>query len=123
MGAASVQQMADRVAQLLHERLAIRGEGLAAKLENGGRRLPRQIRREAAYLAESAARAADPQQFMRLDHPRISLAYDACLRYLTARPPRRGWVVALRAALWRVAVVLVMVSALALAFAAWRGLL
>ncbi|MFN3936581.1 MAG: hypothetical protein ACK4KW_03285 [Gemmobacter sp.] len=82
MGAASVQQMADRVAQLMEDRLRIRGNGLAEKLRRGGRALPRRVRREAEYLAEVAALARHPKVQTMLDDTRIAEAYDTCIRHL-----------------------------------------
>ena len=38
-----MQQMADRVAELMEARLRVKGEGLTAKLKRGGRFLPRRV--------------------------------------------------------------------------------
>lgn len=82
MSAVDVQQMAARVAELLEARLNVGGSTLADKLRRGGRRLPRKIRREAAYLAAAADQARVPKLMAQVDHARITQAYDACLRYL-----------------------------------------
>ncbi|MFA5537714.1 MAG: hypothetical protein WDA23_00780, partial [Gemmobacter sp.] len=68
MSAVTVQQMADRVAALMEERLRIRGRGLAEKVKRGGRALPRKVRREAEYLAEVADLAQHPKVQTMLDH-------------------------------------------------------
>lgn len=123
MGATSVQQMADRIAALMEERLGVKGDALADKLARGGGKLPREVRAEAAFLAESAAQAANPALFTRLDHARIASAYDTCLRHLkkTGRGARRqGLLIDMLA---RIAVILLVVAALALGVALWRGLL
>ena len=122
MGASSVQQMADRIAALMEERLGARGATLADKLRHGGGKLPRDIRAEAEFLAESAAQAANPTLFVRLDHARIATAYDTCLRHLKATGRgalRRGMLMDMLA---RIALIVLVVAGLALAFAAWRGL-
>ena len=82
MSGITVQQMADRVAALMEDRLRVRGAGLAEKLRRGGRLLPRRVRTEAAYLAKAAANSAVPKLFLQLDHQRIAAAYDVCLRHL-----------------------------------------
>lgn len=79
---ASVQQMAGRVAELMEQRLRIRGANLIDKLRRGGRFLPRRVRREAEYLAKSAEAARNPRMQMQLDYEKIARAYDVCVRYL-----------------------------------------
>lgn len=87
MSAISIQQMADRVAALMEERLGTRGTGLEAKLRKAGRSLPRKVRSAAEQLAQAAAMAQNPKLLLRLDHDAIAQAYDICLRHLTALPP------------------------------------
>jgi hypothetical protein len=123
LGAITVQQMADRVAALMEERLRVRGKGLPEKLRRGGRRLPRRIRKEAAYLAEVAFLAQNPKVQMMLDDERIATAYDACVRHLQAIGRRgrvSGFLIDVAgSAVFRI----IVVAALALAVATWRGLL
>lgn len=123
MGSASVQQMAERVAGLLEERLGIKGDGLREKLRRGGGRLPRKLRREMTYLAESAEKAANPEYLLHLDHERVAQAYDDSLRHLSGLGPlkRRG-LLAPRT-LVRIAVNLLIVGVLLAAFLLWRGLI
>lgn len=123
MGEASVRQMADRVAALMEERLGIRGSTLADKLDSGGRRLPRRIRREAEYLAGAAGQAADPAQLAQLDHPRIARAYDACVTHLTRIGPLGRYRAALLALSGRLSVNLLILAAIVVAVLLWRGLI
>ena len=51
MSLATVKQMADRVDQLLEERLHLKGGTLDSKLRRAGRRLPRPVRDAGAALA------------------------------------------------------------------------
>lgn len=123
MGAASIVQMADRVAALMEERLGVRGDGLAAKLRRGGNQLPRDVRAEAQWLAEAAAMADNPKLLARLDQARAAKAYDTCLRHLrqARKWDRRGErAIAL---LGQGAVILLATAALAVGLAWWRGLL
>lgn len=82
MSVANLQQMVGRVAELFEARLNVGGKTLADKLRRGGRRLPRNVRREAAYLAQAAEQARVPKLMVQIDHARTANAYDACLRYL-----------------------------------------
>jgi hypothetical protein len=79
---ASVQQMADRVAELMEARLRIQGGDLSAKVRRGGRRLPRRVLAAAQLLAASAEQARSPKLLSRLDPERVALAYDTCVSYL-----------------------------------------
>lgn len=123
MSAISVQQMADRVAGLMEERLKVRGKGLADKLRRGGRLLPRKVRAEAQLLAEAAERAKVPKLMLQLDLERVSAAYDACLHYL--RPLGRG--ARARGYLLTVAagsgLAVVVTAGLVVTVLAWRGFL
>jgi hypothetical protein len=123
MSGLAVQQMADRVAALMEERLRVRGRGLRDKLRNGGRRLPYRVRKEAEYLAEVAFLAQNPKVQTMLDDARIAAAYDTCMRHLNGvRATGRvaGFLLGL---VGSVVFQVIVVVALALAFAAWRGLL
>jgi hypothetical protein len=123
MSGVSVQQMADRVAELMEERLRVRGDGLPAKLRRGGRFLPRKVRAQAAYLAEAAARAQVPRLQLQIDHTKVTTAYDTCVRHL--KPLGRG---ARRRALaldvmTSLAAVVLVTGVLVLAVLVWRGFL
>lgn len=121
MGAISIQQMADRVAQLLEERLRIRGTGLAEKLNRGGRRLPRKVRTAATELARAAHMSQNPKLLLQLDEARIAEAYDTCLRYLAplgSAARRRGLALSVAA---QVAFGLILVAGVAALVLKLRG--
>lgn len=84
MGAATIQQMADRVSGLLGERLGVKGKGLADRLRQAGNRLPSGIRAEARYLDTAAAQARNPKLLVQIDDRRVAEAYDACVTYLAS---------------------------------------
>ncbi|MFN3641365.1 MAG: hypothetical protein ACK4TB_00400 [Gemmobacter sp.] len=123
MGAITVQQMADRVAALMEERLGVRGSGLRDKLRRGGRRLPRRVRKEAEYLAEVAFLAQNPKVQTMLDDARIAAAYDACVRHLQGAAGKGRAAAFLVNLAGSVVFQLAVVAGLALAVARWRGLL
>jgi hypothetical protein len=82
MGAVTIQQMADRVAALMEERLRIKGSTLSQKLRKGSGLLPRKVRAEARELARFSVMAQNPKLLMQVDESRVAEAYDICLRYL-----------------------------------------
>jgi hypothetical protein len=88
MSAVAIQQMAERVAQLLEERLGISGRDLGAKLRRGGRALPRKVREGAELLVIAAEKAKNPKLLGQIDMGAVSDAYDACLRHLSALDPK-----------------------------------
>ncbi|MFN0116529.1 MAG: hypothetical protein ACKVPY_17805 [Paracoccaceae bacterium] len=123
MAGASIQQMAERVAQLMEERLRVRGRSLDDKLRRGGRALPKRVLREAWYLAEAADRARVPKLLLQLDHARIAEAYDICVRYLKPLGAgARRWNAVLNFATSLAAIVLV-TAVLVLTVLVWRGYL
>lgn len=87
MSAVTIQQMADRVAQLLEERLGLGGKGLAAKMKRAGRTLPRKVRDAGRLLAASAQKAQNPKLLGQIDMGEVTEAYDVCLKHLIAIDP------------------------------------
>lgn len=92
MSGVAIQQMADRVAALMEERMGIRGTGLSAKVRKAGRSLPRKIRAAATDLAEAAERAQNPKLLVQVDQAKVAADYDLCVRHLMT--VRRGGVIA-----------------------------
>lgn len=123
MGAASIQQMADRVSGLMEERLRVAGSGLAAKMEKGGRMLPRPMREAGERLARAAMMAQNPRLIIQVDEAQVAEDYDTCLRHLlkvNIWDHRKGRVIGLTISILGI---LIVVAALAGGFAYWRGLL
>ncbi len=87
MSSVAIQQMADRVAQLLEERLGIKASDLASGLRKGGRALPRRVREAGELLAVSAAKAKHPKLLGQIDMGAVTEAYDACVRHLMTIDP------------------------------------
>ena len=121
MSVANLHLMAGRVAELFEARLNIGGRTLADKLRRGGRRLPREVRREAAYLAQAVEQAKVPKLMVQIDHARTADAYDACLRYLKpigAAERRRTLAMQI---LTGVGAAVFLTGALVLLILVWRG--
>lgn len=117
MGAITIQQMADRVAALMEERLGIKGTGLAAKLRRGGRRLPRKVRTAAEDLAEAAHMSQNPKLLLQVDETRVAEAYDLCLRHLVTQRRTGVWAAAGRSLAASLVVLMVLVAGVAV----WIG--
>ncbi len=118
-----IQRMAERVAELMEERLRIKGQGLAEKLRNGGRKLPRKVRLAAESLRASAELAQNPKLLLQVDQEATAQAYDTCLRYLGKLKGRtRRGDAAIRLAT-SVAFSLLAVAAILIGVMVWRGYL
>lgn len=119
----SVQQMADRVAELMESRLAIKGGELSAKLPVAARYLPKKVLGAAQYLAQSSDMARNPNLQSQLDPERIAVAYDLCVRHLKplGAGARRGMV--MRRFVTTLVATLVLSAALFVAVLVWRGFL
>ncbi|WP_151718591.1 hypothetical protein [Gemmobacter serpentinus] len=121
MGAITIQQMADRVAGLMEDRLRARGDGLTAKLRSAGRRLPRRVRKAAEELAEAAHLSQNPKLLLQIDEGRVAEAYDICVRHLApmgAGARRKGLLGSVMA---QVAFGLIVVAVLAYVLVRARG--
>ena len=123
MSVTTVQQMADRVAGLMEERLRIKGKTLQDKVRRGGRLLPRKVRREAEYLAEVAVLAQHPKVQTMLDDARIAEAYDVCLKHLRKIGAKeRAWAT-LMSVFGSLALMVLVLGAMLIAVLVWRGYL
>lgn len=123
MGAVTIQQMADRVAGLMREKLGTRGPGLADALKRGGRRLPRRVRDAATRLAEAAHSSQNPKLLLQIDEGKVAEDFDLCVRHLGAIDLADRMKGRLLGFAGTVFVSLLVVAGLAVAFAYWRGLL
>lgn len=116
-----IQQMADRVAALMEQRLRMRGQGLGEKLRKGGRLLPRRVRAAAEILQTGAVMAQNPKLWAQVDQQAVAQAYDTCLRHLNGvdgGDRRKGMLMGVAAS---VAFSVLVVAALLLVVLHWRG--
>lgn len=123
MSAVTLQQMADRIAGLMEERLRVRGRGLTEKLRKGGRLLPRKVRTAAEMVAQAAVLSQNHKLLMQIDREKVSEAYDLCVRHLGGVNPserRKGLVLNIAAS---IAFSVLVVSVLVVAVLYWRGFL
>lgn len=123
MSAISIQQMSDRLAALMEEKLGARGAGLAAKLHSRGRQLPRKVRAAAQAVAAESDKAQNPKLLLQVDHAALARNYDLCLHHLTRLKTRSGWLGGTVALAASVALSLFIVTLLIAAVAGWRGLI
>ena len=123
MSVVTVQQMADRVAALLEERLRLKGDTLEAKLGRAGRRLPRRVRDAGAALAQATLMIRNPKLMRQVDDETVATAYDICVRHLTTVNPaaaRSGLILDIAA---RIAFALLVVAVLFVGVIYWRGMI
>lgn len=123
MSAVTLQQMADRVAGLMEERLRVRGRGLTEKLRKGGRLLPRKVRAAAEVVAQAAVLSQNHKLLMQIDREAVAASYDLCVRHLGGINPserRKGLILNIAAS---VAFSVLVVAVLMVAVLYWRGFL
>jgi hypothetical protein len=63
----ALKQMADRIADLLEQKMRIKGKDLSDKLSKGGHRLPRRICEAAGVLAQMTELSANPKLMKQVD--------------------------------------------------------
>lgn len=117
-----IRARTDRLAQLLEQRLDIRGSGFETKLRRAGRLLPRHLRRDGAILVEALKLSDHPRLGRQVDSKRLEKAADAIEHYLLnldVWDRRRGIAVNVSAS---VLMNLLIVIALVAGILIWRGL-
>jgi methyl coenzyme M reductase subunit C len=93
MSALTVDEMAAHVADLLEQRLRLKGGDLSDKLRRAGRRLPRNVREAGAGLARAEMMAQVPKLAMQTDMAAMVRAHHLCVTHLGGIDPgavRRG---------------------------------
>jgi hypothetical protein len=115
--------MADRVSDLMEERLKVKGNSLSQQIAQAKRMLPRKIRLSANALAQAETYSRNPKLLLQIDESSVAKDYDICIKYLNGMnrwDRRKGIVLTLTAnILFR----LVAVLALVLGVLVWRGFL
>lgn len=121
MGAATIQQMATRVAQLMERRFGLRAATLQEALRKAGRKLPKKVLLAAKVLAQADEHSKNAKLLMQLNEPEIANAYDLCVTHLnkgTLKGDRRARVIGAAATL---ATILLLVGVSLIALLRWRG--
>lgn len=83
MSAIAIQQMAERVADMMEERFGVRNKDLSTKLRKGKRYLPRKVAAAAEELAGFAEKSKNPKLLVQIDQARVAAVYDICVRHLS----------------------------------------
>jgi hypothetical protein len=121
MSAITIQQMADRVAALLEDRLQVPGADLTAKLRRVRHQLPRQVREAMVRLARAATDARSPKLLLQIDEGAVATDFDICVRHLTAIAPGTGFLRGIARVAVSVGLGLLVLGLAFLAFRGWRG--
>lgn len=116
-----IQGMVAQVAEMMKERLNIRGSTLVEKLRHTGRMMPRQVKSDAALLADAVVLAQSARLHKRIDTAKVDAAYKSCVQFLESvdvADRRRGAVLGTLAS---AVLSLSAVAALVVAVLIWRG--
>jgi hypothetical protein len=118
-----LQARADHLAQMIEERLDVRGQGLEAKLRRAGRLLPRHVRSDAALVLRAMEQAGHPKLARQIDEKTLKRACRRVEAYLgNIDPWARRWSIVLG---WLAgnAFSLLVIAGLLITVLAWRGFL
>ena len=121
MSVVSVQQMADRVSELLGQKLRVKGDTLELRLNRAGRRLPRKVREAGAVLVQATQMIRNPKLMHQVEYEAVALAYDTCLRHLNTVDPKDAVKAMVLDIAAHIAFSLLVVAVLLIATLYWRG--
>lgn len=119
----SIQEKSAEIADMMKQRLSIRGKDLAAKLRHSGRMLPKRIKYDAEYLVEATAMAQSPKLYKMIDMERVDTAHHNCIEFLKTidvTDRRKGLVLGI---LGSMTMSVIIVIALVIGVLIWRDLL
>ena len=117
------EDRAGHLADLIEERLGVRGKGLSAKLKYAGRLLPRHVHRDAGVVVDALALQANPKLARRVDERSVSAACRNVESYLSGIDPNTRRIDRIIGFLSSNALNLLVTSALVIGVLIWRGYL
>jgi hypothetical protein len=123
MSAVTIQQMAERVADLMEERLNVRGKGLTEKVRKAGRLLPRKVRLAAEQLSDAAERSKNPKLLLQINEAAVAEAYDVCSKHLVKIDAGSRRIVMVLGMASSIVGLLLVVAVIAAGVLYWRGYL
>lgn len=116
-----VHKQVAEIQALLEEKLHARGRTLAAQLRKVGRLLPRHVRRDATYLAQSVALTDNPKLARMVDAKKINRAHANVVAHLNTINVTERRVTAALNLIASIAFVLLVTAALVLFVLVQRG--
>ena len=79
-----IAERSNRIAELMQERLGVRGDTLESKLNRAGSEIPKWVRKEAQHLVEAQRLMGHPKLMMQANVANVDSAFRACETYLTS---------------------------------------
>ena len=116
-----IRQKADEVSALMRAQLGLHGADLARQVARAGRMMPRALRREARYLAQTAAMAENPKLVRMVDFARVSRAHGQVSAFLNGQDPRQRRANAVIGVVGVIAFNLLVVAMILIGWLAWRS--
>ncbi|MFK7752636.1 MAG: hypothetical protein AB8B51_08810 [Sedimentitalea sp.] len=119
----TLQDQIDSILELMRQKLGVRASDLPTALQKAHNKLPRQVRRSGAVLAQAAPLVSHPKLSRTLDAKALKQASDLMIGHLNAidlADRRKGWWLGVLGAL---AFNLLAFLAMLLVFLVWRGIL
>ena len=87
MSGDTLQSQVNEIRSLMETRLRIRGKTLEAQVRKAGRLLPRNVRREATYLAHAATIMMHPKLVRMVDGAKATQAHARLVYFLNSVDP------------------------------------
>lgn len=112
-----------RLLALADEKFGVRADRLDVAMRKIGRRVPKKVHRQAAFLAQAQQMAGNPNLMLQIDADGVARAYEVVFETLQAedRADRRKG--AILGTLGALSFNLILLFALVLGFLVWRGVL
>ncbi|NNK78805.1 MAG: hypothetical protein HKP40_08860 [Litoreibacter sp.] len=117
----TVNQLAERISELLGERLGAKGKTLRARIGSAGSQLPRKVRKAALELVEAQEQAMDAGRALELDAQKVTGDYSTCLEFLKGIEPGE---IRVKSRLRTTTLIVIQLTLIVLALSAflgWRG--
>lgn len=123
MSGEQVSDYAAQISTLMAERLRIKGRSLDAQIHKSGRRLPRRIKRDAAFVAQANTLIANPKLARMVDVAAVRRAGDNVIAHLQTIDPRKIAIDRILRTLAKFSAVLIITFIAVIWYARSRGLI
>ncbi|PRY79593.1 hypothetical protein CLV80_102238 [Yoonia maritima] len=117
----TIDQQVAEIRGLLETRLRVRGHSLAVQVRKAGRALPRAVRRDLAYMVQSADLVKNPKLARMVDPSHAQRAHRNAVAYLNTINPRERRITAAVNVVASIALVLLVTGAVVLYVLVQRG--
>ena len=116
-----IELMTSEVSVLMATRLGLHGADLAVQVARAGRMMPRSVRRDARYLAQTASLAQNPKLIRMVDLDRVSRSHQVVTGFLRTQNPAERRITSALGIAAVIAFNLLILAFLVVIVLVWRG--